>query len=558
MVYILRIVTNPLFGFLLDYFKKFRLTISLSLIALALSHVCWIFVPQKESASCRSLKDDFTTRLQYFCQHDEFSPGSCDEPKLMIYSEYLSSQRIRSASDEFSFTCDLECTYYSTTTSEMVIDFGIVANVSECDLKLRIAGGEVVLGETVENFRNSASFDGVSVKSLQSWTSNADNCSVTRPPNRQGLEQNGENNSSLIDPLPVSETSTPVFLNTSLVQTYGASYEFEMDFKPIQQHPFEFHRNNSNRSFFEFGCRTQRCRHPLGGSAVGRKRPSVDFASVQFLTLSVLITVSCVLIGGLIAMMDTVCYELLQEDKKSEYGRQRLWGTVGWGVGAVAAGYVNQINETDSGDTDYTFSFYLLAILLLLDVLAIHALDVKSVSRSPNIARDVCLLFTKLDVIYNASMVCLIGGLSEFLWSYQFWFMQELGSGQLLLGLSEGLQSAFELPCFLASGWVLQRIGHAHCLSVTLLCFALRYLCFAVMRDPWWTLAAALFHGPTFGLFYASMTMYAKERAPPGTEATVQSLQHLCFEGIGKNCCRPRQPTTYELPDTVRSRDLGI
>ncbi|KFM80166.1 Major facilitator superfamily domain-containing protein 6-B, partial [Stegodyphus mimosarum] len=53
------------------------------------------------------------------------------------------------------------------------------------------------------------------------------------------------------------------------------------------------------------------------------------------------------------------------------------------------------------------------------------------------------------------------------------------------------------------------------------------------MRDPWLTLPVALLHGPTFGIFYASMTMYGKTEAPPGTEASVQALLAVAFEGVG-------------------------
>ncbi|GBO27361.1 hypothetical protein AVEN_152229-1 [Araneus ventricosus] len=131
-------------------------------------------------------------------------------------------------------------------------------------------------------------------------------------------------------------------------------------------------------------------------------------------------------------------------------------------------------------------------------------------------------------------MVYTIGVLSGLLWNYQFWFMEEIGASQVLLGLSQTVECLVaEVPCFLISGWVVRKIGYVNCNSLTLFCFGLRYLCFFFMWDPWMTLPVGLLNGPTFGIFFASMTMYGKTEAPPGTEATVQSLLAMSFEGVG-------------------------
>ncbi|KAF8767066.1 Major facilitator superfamily like protein [Argiope bruennichi] len=176
----------------------------------------------------------------------------------------------------------------------------------------------------------------------------------------------------------------------------------------------------------------------------------------------------------------------------------------------------------------------LLSVLTIIDLLPVYKLQIGEVKYSPNICKDIWSLLSKLDIAINIFIVFTIGVLSGLLWNYQFWFMEEIGASQVLLGLSQTFECvAAEVPCFLISGWVIRKIGYINCNSLTLFCFGLRYLCFAFMWDPWMTLPVGFFNGPCFGIFFAAMTMYGKTEAPPGTEATVQSLLAMSFEGVG-------------------------
>jgi len=297
---------------------------------------------------------------------------------------------------------------------------------------------------------------------------------------------------------------------------------------------FPIHRSPCNMNY---QCQAERCNlTPVNGEfpVVEMLETQDEFMTVQFWTLFLLIVVSSVTMSAIFFQMDTVCYEILK-DRGDKYGEQRLWGTIGWGLGALAGGYLNQIISTSSTKIDYAPSFYLLTALTALDMIPIYQLKVDNVKYSSNICRDVAYLLSKMDVVVNIIMVYAIGVLSGLIWNYQFWFMEEIGSSQVLLGLSQTFECIVaEVPCFLISGWLIRKVGYLNCNSITLLCFALRYLSFAYMYNPWMTLPVGLLHGPTFGIFYASMTMYAKTKAPPGTEASVQSLMSMAFEGVGE------------------------
>lgn len=71
-------------------------------------------------------------------------------------------------------------------------------------------------------------------------------------------------------------------------------------------------------------------------------------------------------------------------------------------------------------------------------------------------------------------------------------------------------------------------------MSLVLFAFGIRFLLYSTLTNPWWCLPIELLHGPTYGLFYATMASYASMIAPPGTDTTVQGLVGAIFEGIGE------------------------
>lgn len=62
-----------------------------------------------------------------------------------------------------------------------------------------------------------------------------------------------------------------------------------------------------------------------------------------------------------------VAYYLIG-DRPHLYGNQRLWGAVGWGIFSVIAGLL--VDKFSEGKTlkDYSVAFYMMLVLLLLDV----------------------------------------------------------------------------------------------------------------------------------------------------------------------------------------------
>lgn len=233
------------------------------------------------------------------------------------------------------------------------------------------------------------------------------------------------------------------------------------------------------------------------------------------------------------SLSDSLCYDML-EGKTVNYGKQRLWGSVGRSVSPTLTGYLLDATQTESGK-NYSVAMYIMTAFLLIDIFTILKLDLKDDKKhtSKTICKDVCSLYSEMRQIIFATAVCLNGILSGLYFVYFFWFLNDIGASSVLIGLSVLIRLVTEVPCFFYAGKIIKKIGHFNSVIIAFIAFSVRFLCYVYIYNPWIILPVEFTHGLTFGMFYASMTSFAKTSAIPGTEATLQGVLGALFDGLG-------------------------
>ncbi|XP_063240921.1 major facilitator superfamily domain-containing protein 6-like isoform X2 [Bacillus rossius redtenbacheri] len=302
-------------------------------------------------------------------------------------------------------------------------------------------------------------------------------------------------------------------------------------------------------------CLAPRCGNPTGASCEARcddaaLREALESAAsgddpvslYQFWLLLGLLALSWVGMAVVVSLGDALCFQLLGE-RPILYGRQRLWGSIGWGIFSLMTGAL--IDEFSRGKQkkDYTVMFYILLILVGLNFCICFQLKPGERKRSKNILRDIAKLLPDLRIVMFVAWCIACGLCTGLLWQFLFWHLEDLavlrGGGvarwtKTLQGAVSAVQTfGGELPFLFLSGGVLARLGHVHTMSLVLAAYGARLLLYSLLADPWWSLPIELLHGPTYGLMYATMASYASIAAPPGTEATAQGLVGAVFEGVG-------------------------
>lgn len=57
------------------------------------------------------------------------------------------------------------------------------------------------------------------------------------------------------------------------------------------------------------------------------------------------------------------------ENKRKEYGKQRMWGSIGFGIFGISAGYLVDVFSRDETNKDYTCIFYIMLIAMIFDII---------------------------------------------------------------------------------------------------------------------------------------------------------------------------------------------
>jgi len=296
----------------------------------------------------------------------------------------------------------------------------------------------------------------------------------------------------------------------------------------------------------EISCQTT-CR---GDNLQGYIRKDNVLRSGNFWMFFILMIIAYSAFNVVASMGDALCFNIL-EGKHGDYGVQRVFGSFGWGLTTVLAGYLVDIYSKDlNGAKDYTPALFLMAGLLFLDLICAWRMRIIPTAKSADGGTQVLRLLKTPQIIVFVVWCLIVGILTSIIWQWLPWFLWDLADTlaetescnkvdhttwlTLLLSLVMGIQCfAGEVPMFFLSGWVLKKLGHINTMTMVLAAFGLRFLLYSFLTDPWMSLPIEVLNGITFGIFYATMASYAHIIAPPGMEATMQGVVGAAFEGAG-------------------------
>ncbi|XP_043492952.1 major facilitator superfamily domain-containing protein 6 [Polistes fuscatus] len=253
-------------------------------------------------------------------------------------------------------------------------------------------------------------------------------------------------------------------------------------------------------------------------------------------------TASWVCMAVIVSIADSISFNLLGNERRSDYGKQRMWGSIGFGIFGIAAGYLVDIFSEGEFQKDYTCIFFMMLIFMILDIMVSSTLRKKNpeCSDEPSMLKEL-LTVAKEPNVWIFGWWCIGAGMcTGVVWNFLFWHTENLATiSQIkwlktLQGLLTGIQCFLaELPFNFLSGSILKKFGHINVMSLVLLIYAIRFMAYSVISNPWLFLPLEIFHGPSFGLCWPTMVSYGDKVTPPGTQATIQGLIGAIFEGIG-------------------------
>ncbi|CAG9836968.1 unnamed protein product [Diabrotica balteata] len=237
------------------------------------------------------------------------------------------------------------------------------------------------------------------------------------------------------------------------------------------------------------------------------------------------------------SISDAICFDVIGQEY--DYGKQRVWGTIGFGTSALIAGYA--VDYFSGTSISYTPALIVMVVCSVVDLLACTKLKLPIMEAPENIFKDLRELMKDKKVVVFLAFTVFAGIVDSFHIYYLFWYLEDLAEASQTtnIKLLEGIIVAAEtlggeVIFFSISGVILERFGHVHCFSMCFINYALRLGLLSVAPSPWWVVPIEfIFQGPTYALTYTTIVAYANELAPPGASATMQGIAAGMDDGFG-------------------------
>jgi len=207
--------------------------------------------------------------------------------------------------------------------------------------------------------------------------------------------------------------------------------------------------------------------------------------------------------------------------RSGDYGKQRLWGAVGWGVSAPVAGWL-----VERTGLHWIFTIYL--ALMAAGLFIIGYLPIKQTGRGPKLWHGMRQLLLNWQWVLFLLVVLIGGTVLSIISSFLFLFMNDMNASNTMMGLSLTIATISELPVLFFSNYLLQRWSARGLLTIALLITVVRSLAYSLISAPGWVLLIQLLHGMTFSAMWVAGVAYANEIASEGLGATAQGL----FSGV--------------------------
>jgi MFS transporter, PPP family, 3-phenylpropionic acid transporter len=215
-------------------------------------------------------------------------------------------------------------------------------------------------------------------------------------------------------------------------------------------------------------------------------------------------------------LIDSTTLALLG-DRREEYGRYRLGGTIGYIITTLTVGFVSDRVGLDFMFPAYGVTMAIFAIIALrLPAMPVHRV-VQARAGIGRLIRTPAWVYLMLVVLLcwiasNASITFM--GVS----------LQSMGATQSLIALAVTVGAIIEIPFMLYSGAFLRRYGPVRLLFVAMILMIIRYSMLGWMPVPAWAIAINMLNGPSYTFFWNSSITYANKMAPPNMAGTVQGL----------------------------------
>ena len=220
---------------------------------------------------------------------------------------------------------------------------------------------------------------------------------------------------------------------------------------------------------------------------------------------------------------------VLQLSRKAnvDYGRQRLWGSIGFT-------FVSMFLGLWLASDNLVMIFWIYGFMMAMGVatLSLFLPAEKSLER-PNLLEGLRKLARQRSYMTFLLSNILFGFAAAATMNFLSLRMLELGATQAMVGLAFAINAVAEIPIMFLGGRLFRNVKNTTLITAGMMGLAVIYLIFGLSTQPWHFLVIIGFIGIFFAAYWMALVPFANDAVPAGLRATGQSLVGAAQGGLG-------------------------
>ncbi|KAG0714091.1 Major facilitator superfamily domain-containing protein 6 [Chionoecetes opilio] len=262
----------------------------------------------------------------------------------------------------------------------------------------------------------------------------------------------------------------------------------------------------------------------------------------QFWMFTLLLVTGTFAFNTAVSVTDAIIVDTIGKD--GDYGIQRAWGTVGWGLMGPVSGLLVDWVSGSNHTKNYMPAFLICLVVGSTDVIISAAtIKVPKMTSEHNVLKAVWPIIRQPRFFVFCIFAVFNGAFDGVVANYLFMMQEQMAKGtsimnhmKFLQGMTIFVQCGIEAPFMFINHWFMRTMGAHFVTSLVFFLYIFRLLGLAVVGaygPVWATLLVELLNGPCYGLGYTAIVVYSSKLSPPGTSTTVQSIVNICYEILG-------------------------
>jgi nucleoside transporter len=235
-----------------------------------------------------------------------------------------------------------------------------------------------------------------------------------------------------------------------------------------------------------------------------------------------------------LSLTNSICFHHLK-DAEDQFGRVRLWGTIGWIAASWPFVFILRGKEGAALETALTSIFWMAGgasiVLAAYSLTLPHTPPAKSGEKNAPLEAVKLLAVPSLLVLFIVTFMDALVHACYFQWTSPF--LAQIGLAENLIMPAMSIGQIAEIGTMAILGYWLKRLGWRKIMTFGILGHAVRFAIYSLGGPVWLVVASNLVHGFCYAFFFAALYIFVDKTFPKDMRASAQGLFNLLVLGLG-------------------------